>query len=203
VIILLETGLRVSELCGLTLDDVDFENRKIKVERQLCHYDGAKTMESPKSKAGYRSIPMTDNVFESLQSVVKNRPVLDTEPVVDGVSGFVFLTVRKVPFFRNTIEQIFRILMKLYREEYPESAMPSVTPHVLRHTFCTNLIKAGLDVKSVQYLMGHSDAQTTLNVYTHTNYESVAEKMRKIDFNKRNNIINIAELAQQTAVKQG
>ena len=53
--------------------------------------------------------------------------------------------------------------------------MPKVTPHVLRHTFCTNMQRAGIDVKSLQYLMGHSNASVTLDVYTHTDFDVVKE----------------------------
>ena len=53
-------------------------------------------------------------------------------------------------------------------------------PHVFRHAFCTNMANAGMDVKSLQYLMGHSDVTVTLNVYTHINYEHAEESMAKI-----------------------
>lgn len=58
-----------------------------------------------------------------------------------------------------------------------------VTPHVLRHTFCTNAQQAGLDVKSLQYLMGHSNASVTLDVYTHSNYESVEKAFEQVAAN--------------------
>ena len=54
------------------------------------------------------------------------------------------------------------------------------TPHVLRHTFCTNVQQAGLDVKSLQYLMGHSNASVTLDVYTHSSFESVEKAFEQI-----------------------
>ena len=58
--------------------------------------------------------------------------------------------------------------------------LPRVTPHVFRHTFCTNMAHAGMDLKSLQYLMGHSDITVTLNVYTHITYEKAEESMAKI-----------------------
>ena len=57
---------------------------------------------------------------------------------------------------------------------------PRVTPHVLRHTFCTNMQRAGIDVKSLQYLMGHSSVSVTLDIYTHTNYDAVQEAFEKV-----------------------
>ena len=62
-------------------------------------------------------------------------------------------------------------------------SVPRVTPHVLRHTFCTNVQQAGLDVKSLQYLMGHSNASVTLDVYTHSNYDSVEKAFEQIASN--------------------
>ena len=61
--------------------------------------------------------------------------------------------------------------------------VPRITPHVLRHTFCTNVQQAGLDVKSLQYFMGHSNASVTLDVYTHSDYSSAEKAFEKIAMN--------------------
>lgn len=58
--------------------------------------------------------------------------------------------------------------------------VPRITPHVLRHTFCTNVRQAGLDVKSLQYLMGHSNASVTLDVYMHSSFEAVERAFEQI-----------------------
>ena len=60
-----------------------------------------------------------------------------------------------------------------------EGKLPSITPHVLRHTFCMEMANSGIDLKSLQYLMGHSDVGVTLNVYTHASYEAAESAMRK------------------------
>ena len=76
-----------------------------------------------------------------------------------------------------------RWALKKYSEVHPEEPLPHITPHVFRHTFCTNMANAGMDIKSLQYVMGHSDAGITLNVYTHASYDRAAEQMSKlIDF---------------------
>ena len=62
----------------------------------------------------------------------------------------------------------------------PDAPLPHITPHVFRHTFCTNMANAGMDIKTLQYVMGHSDVNVTLNVYTHASYDRVAEQMAKI-----------------------
>ena len=64
---------------------------------------------------------------------------------------------------------------------YPDKPLPHITPHVFRHTFCTkNMANAGMDIKTLQYVMGHSDVGVTLNVYTHASYDRAAEQMSKI-----------------------
>ena len=66
--------------------------------------------------------------------------------------------------------------MKLYSDKQ----LPHITPHVFRHTFCTNMANAGMNIKTLQYVMRHSNVGVTLNVYTHASYDRVAEQMAKI-----------------------
>ena len=58
--------------------------------------------------------------------------------------------------------------------------MPKITPHVCRHTYCSNMAKAGMNPKVLQYLMGHSDIGVTLNVYTHLGLIDAKEEMNRI-----------------------
>ena len=69
---------------------------------------------------------------------------------------------------------------KKFRKLHPDVEMPHVTPHVLRHTFCTNMVNAGMDVKVLQYIMGHADVDVTLNIYTHVGYERAASQMAEL-----------------------
>jgi site-specific recombinase XerD len=54
-----------------------------------------------------------------------------------------------------------------------------LTPHIFRHTFCTNLMRSGVDIKTIQYLMGHTTIDMTINTYTHTTYEDVERAFNK------------------------
>ena len=58
--------------------------------------------------------------------------------------------------------------------------MPKITPHVCRHTFCSNMAKSGMNPKTLQYIMGHSDISVTLNTYTHVNFEDAKDEMRRV-----------------------
>ena len=59
--------------------------------------------------------------------------------------------------------------------------MPNITLHVCRHTYCSNMAKSGMNPKTLQYLMGHSDIAVTLNVYTHIGLDDATEELRKLE----------------------
>ena len=173
--------MRVSELCGLTKDDLDFENRKIKVDHQLVRERGGKYyVEKTKTESGRRFIPMTDSVCESLKNVLKRRAHPKREWIIDGYKGFLFLDKDDKPYVALHVEHHMQWATQKYRRLYSDDPLPKITPHVLRHTFCTNMANAGMDLKSLQYLMGHSDASVTMNVYTHASYAHAEESMRKV-----------------------
>ena len=180
IVILLGTGLRVSELYGLTRADIDFDRRCIHVRRQLCRTaEKPYFVTPPKTKSGIRNVPMTDAVYMALMRVVKARTHPKVELLVDGHSGFLFLDKSGMPKVAMHLENYMRGLQARFEKAYGKP-VPRITPHVLRHTFCTNVQQAGLDVKSLQYLMGHSTASVTLDVYTHSDFESAERAFRQI-----------------------
>ena len=178
ILTLLNTGLRVSELYGLTFKDLDFKNNRIYVNKQLHYIDGEYVILSPKSKAGTRVLAMTPEVREVLKSqYMKPRPTV--QRIVDGHSGFVFINKHGNPKYRKNLQAT----MASIRDKYAELGLgdfSDVTPHVLRHTFCSRMIDKGIDVKTLQILMGHSDIGTTLDVYTHKDPEEVAKAMENL-----------------------
>lgn len=178
--ILLGTGIRVSELYGLTKSDIDFAARLIRIDHQLCRTANKPYfITGPKTPSGVRVIPMSDKVFFALKRVVNARITPKVEPIIDGYGGFLFLDKSGMPKVAMHLENHMRGLQKKLNLRY-KGAFPRVTPHVLRHTFCTNLQQAGIDVKSLQYLMGHSNVSVTLDVYSHTNFDSVQEAFCKV-----------------------
>ena len=180
-VVLLGTGMRVSEFCGLTKSDLDFENRRIRVDHQLVRERGGKYyVEKTKTECGCRFIPMTEEVYQSLNNILERRKKIKTEIIVDGYSGFLLLDKDDKPKVALHIENEMRWAMKKYKKLYPDKPLPHITPHVFRHTFCTNMANAGMDIKTLQYVMGHSDVGVTLNVYTHASYDRAAEQMAKI-----------------------
>lgn len=180
IVILLGTGLRISEFYGLTISDVDLKHRKLRVERQLtrtrnCEY----YIEKTKTASGVRFIPLTDEaVYQAFQSVLKNRKKPAVETMVDGHTGFVFLDKDGKPKVAGHLEHAMKRIVDNYNKSHDDQLQ--VTPHVLRHTFCTNMAQAGMPTKELQYLMGHSDVGTTLGIYTHSGYEAAEKALEKI-----------------------
>ena len=180
-VVLLGTGMRVSEFCGLTKDDLQFSERRIRVDHQLVRERGGKYyVEKTKTECGCRFIPMTDEVYRSLLNILERRKKVAKEFIVDGYSGFLLLDKNDHPKVALHIENEMRWAMKKYSKLHPDKPLPHITPHVFRHTFCTNMANKGMDVKHLQYIMGHSDVGVTLNVYTHANYDLAAEQMLEI-----------------------
>ena len=123
---------------------------------------------------------MNETVYDSLKKMLERRPTVTAEPMVDGYSGFIMLDKNGNPKVALHIENEMRWAMKKYQKLHPDKPLPHITPHVFRHTFCTNMANAGMDIKTLQYVMGHSDVGVTLNVYTHASYDRAAEQMAKI-----------------------
>lgn len=181
-IILLGTGMRVSELCGLTFRSIDMKNRSITIDHQLIRKQmkGTETyVDTPKSKTSNRIIPMSNEVYEALQRVLESRPQLAVEPMIGGHSGFLFVSPSGSVMTSNYVSKAIWSAIKRYNAKHADQ-LPSFSPHNLRHTFCTNMIDAGADIKAVQYLMGHAKASITLDVYTHTSYKKAEASFRKI-----------------------
>ena len=180
-VVLLETGMRVSEFCGLTRKDLDFRKRRIRVDHQLVRERAGKYyVEKTKTEKGCRFIPMTDVVYSALKRMLERRPRVDAEPMVDGYTNFIMLDKNGNPKVALHIENEMRWAMKKYKKLHPDSPLPHITPHVFRHTFCTGYANDGMNIKDLQYLMGHSDATVTLNVYSHASYTHAADQLEKI-----------------------
>lgn len=194
VIILYETGLRIGELCGLTIKDVDLENRKINVTHQLQQAnDGTRFIETPKTKKGERTVPISVNAYKALSIVIRDATKRKINPMIDGYTGFLFLNKNGDAMTPEKAAANFRNMIKAYNRKADENKqLPSITPHTFRHTFCTRLVLSGMDVKSVQYIMGHRTLNTTLAIYTHAKelnaLEEFDKKINKVTDDIKNDI---------------
>lgn len=193
VYILFHTGMRISEFCGLTVNDIDLENNVINIERQLQRTrDMIPYIEKTKTNAGTRKLPITDDVAERFKSILESRDKPQTENVVDGYVGFLYVDKNGMPLVAMHWEHRFNHMVQRYNDIY-RVQIPNITPHVCRHTYCSNMAKSGMNPKTLQYLMGHSDISVTLNTYTHLGLEDAAEELERFS-EARANLPDVTEM---------
>lgn len=180
IFILFNTGLRISEFCGLTLSDIDLDAEEINIDHQLQRMRNMKyVIEPTKTNAGTRVIPMDEGVADAFRRIIANRKAPKCEPVVDSYTGFLFLDKNGMPMVALHWEHRFKHICQKYNKIY-KLQMPKVTPHVCRHTYCSNKAKSGMNPKVLQYLMGHSDISVTMNTYTHLGLVEAKEEMDRL-----------------------
>lgn len=166
LLIALHTGMRRGEILGLQWDDVDFKSRMIHIRHNAVITEHETTVNDfLKTAAGRRDVPLTDELEQWLATQKKLTH-----------SKYVIAMENHKPLTKSS----YRSLWRLIERELPEK---HITAHILRHTYITRLFEAGLDVKEVQYLAGHSTMDMTLKVYTHYDRRSrqakTAEKVRE------------------------
>lgn len=118
-------------------------------------------------------------VDDDLIRILANRVAPKIEPMVDGYAGFLFLDKNDKPMVALHWEKYMEHIIQKYNRVY-RIQMPKVTPHVCRHTFCSNMAKSGMNPKTLQYIMGHADISVTLNTYTHVNFDDAKEEVYRI-----------------------
>lgn len=178
--ILFWTGMRASELCGLTLDNIDMDSRMIKVDKQLQCINHKHIVLPTKTTNGKRTIPMTDGVYECFQRIIKNRFIKgDIEPVCydekgNAYEGFVFLASRsRKTVVRGHVEEYLQNCIKRFNNANPQNPIRKFEPHICRHTFATNM--QYLPPKTLQYILGHGNISTTMD-----NYVDVKPKVEQL-----------------------
>ena len=120
---------------------------------------------------------MSDEVYQAFQNILKHRRK-QKNLVIDGYSDFLFINRNGNPQVAVNYEAVFRKLVDKYNSKH-EEPLPKITPHVMRHTFCTRLANAGMNPKALQYVMGHSNITITLNRYTHASLETVKSELQR------------------------
>ena len=179
--ILFHTGLRISEFCGLTIKDIDLKNRIINIDHQLQRIGSMEYhIESTKTNAGTRKLPMTEDVFRMFRAILEDRPTDFPEIMVDGYVGFLFRDKNGMPEVALHWEHRGKNAVNRYNSIF-RVQLPKITPHICRHTYCSNQAKAGMNPKTLQYLMGHSDIGVTMNTYTHLGLDDAKNEMIRME----------------------
>lgn len=168
---LLQTGIRTGELVGLKWEHVDFENHILSIEQSVeyRYKVGEWRIGEPKSKAGYRKVPLTEEAIRILKTQKeKNRKIRE---IPEEWSEYIFLSRKGEPVKNSTYDTaLFKICDKVGIKRF--------SMHVLRHTFATRCIEADMKPKTLQKILGHSSIQITMNLYVHVTEE---EKQKEIE----------------------
>ena len=196
IFILFHTGLRISEFCGLTIHDIDLQARTIDINHQLQRTSKMEyIIEDTKTNAGTRVLPMSDDVYACFKRIIENRKTPKVEPMIDGYMGFLFLDKNGMPLVALHWEKYFQHICEKYNSIY-KVQMPKVTPHVCRHTYCSNMARAGCSAQQLKYLMGHSDIDVTLNTYTHLNFDDAKAELERLNLAGTSKSHKIKEIKQ-------
>lgn len=166
ITILLGTGMRISELCGLTFDDIDMKKRIVFVRHQLYKSGKEIKLVPPKSSAGIRPIPMSDEVYKAFERVISDR----SNAKIPKYTHFLFLTSSGKPTDARIWDSRFRSYCRQINE-FQDEKLPRITPHSCRHTFCSDMALDGMNLKILQKVIGHSSLQITADRYTHVEGE--------------------------------
>lgn len=168
ILISLNTGLRIGEVCALKWTDIDFKSAILHVRSTVARVkntaDGRTTkliIDKPKTKSSLRDIPFSKRLMQVLIPLYETHK---SEYVISDKAGFVS---------PRTYEYRFHKVLD-------ECKVPSVNYHALRHTFATRCIELGVDVKTLSEILGHSSASITLNIYVHSSMERKREQLEKL-----------------------
>ena len=194
IFFLLSSGCRIGEAVGLTWNDVDFVKKCVTINHQLLYKkkDGKSKWyaDLPKNRKT-RIIPLQDGILNVLKKHKENTYFMSklNGIEVDGYKEFVFINSSFKPMQPSVLNRAFQSVIEAYNKEEEDKAsfdgrepvlLPKFTPHELRHTYCTRMADAGIDVKVLQSLMGHANITTTMEVYRHMNDSKIYEEVKKI-----------------------
>lgn len=178
-VILLGTGLRISELCGLTKNDLDMEAGTITIDHQLLRLgEIGRYVSDPKTECGIRKISMREDVQAAFRRVL-DRP-RKSSVKIDGYADFLFLARTGNPRTAIDYQNIFRRIREKHAKKFGPVLPENMTPHTMRHTFCTKMALANMKPKSLQYIMGHKNTDITMNYYAHSDPDVAMDDLRRV-----------------------
>lgn len=190
-VVAVSTGLRPGELCALTIEDIDFTNGLIHVDKTLVYQkfegDEKKTyhVDPPKTKSSKRDVPMNQQCRLALKKQMMQRNVIMAKKAakpVEGLENLLFTTQYGTPLNGVTFGAAVKAIIdsiNMTRDELEQFELFS--PHCFRHSFATRCFEAGIKPKTVQGYLGHATLQMTMDLYTHVLQEHSKEEMEKLE----------------------
>lgn len=196
--VMLGTGMRVGEITGLRWCDIDIDNGVIDINHTLVYYCHRHEVElngcyfninTPKTKASNRKIPMIESVKEAflMEKANQEKTGIKCSAVIDGYSDFIFVNRNGKTQHQGTLNKAIRRIIRdcndevLLNDENATVLLPHFSCHSLRHTFSTRMCEAGINVKVIQDTLGHQDISTTMNIYTDATKEMKKQEFESLD----------------------
>lgn len=139
-------------------------------------------IESTKTNAGTGKLPMTENVARCFRAIIEDREELKCKgwwTAMRNSCSQIRKATQKWPCIGNTASSTWSKGIMIFTEDIYRVEMPNVTPHICRHTYCSNMAKSGMNPKTLQCLMGHSDIGVTINTYMHLGLEDVTDELNR------------------------
>lgn len=160
IVIMLNTGIRRSELLGLKWSDIDFNENIMHIQRAVVQTKGKILIDKPKSVTSDRIIPFSEKFGKYLKSCINEN---------------IYIMGTSEPQSPSTYSAGFSKFMKLMNKEI---GIPILTPHELRHTYGTLKREDGVDIYTIQKIMGHSDISVTASIYVHNDIEVLRKQLK-------------------------
>lgn len=164
---MLYTGMRRGEICGLMWTDIDLEAGTYTVNRSIADVKGGGVKTNTPKWKSYRTNPIEKEFRTLLEELSKNKTSIYVFPTING-------TVQSP----NSMSQK---VIKRMNSRMPVN-IPRLTPHELRHTYGTNLRRRGVDIYSIQKIMGHKDIKMTTELYVHNEVEELQKAINMADY---------------------
>ena len=195
--IMMNTGMRVGEITGLRWRDIDLEKGTISVNHTLVYYNHRDekgcyfSINTPKTKAGTRIIPMTEEVKKAflMEKEYQKEAGIESVGRIEGYDDFIFVNQYGNVQHQGTLNKALQRIMRDCNGEVLDNALEGETPvllphfscHILRHTFATRLCESGINLKFVQSILGHVDITTTMNIYVSVTAETQLKEINAFE----------------------